>query len=192
MIKDVYKSLIMLSILPLIYISTSFEMALLAGLVLLVVSLSIKALSLWLGHFVHPRIALYTYILLSAALVTIFTIIYGTFFSTNQLLGIYLSLILVNVSVIGNEEEPLEFMKHLWMSLIGFGILLVIGLLREVLGTGSFELSIFGLDAISIFDAEYGIGFLKEASGGYVLAGIIFAVVQGIQFKTKEVDHHVV
>ena len=192
MIKDVYKSMIMLSILPLIYISTSFEMALLAGLVLLVVSVSIKALSLWLGHFVSARIALYTYILISAAIVTIFTIIYGTFFSTNQLLGIYLSLILVNVSVIGNEEQPLEFIKHLWISLTGFGILLVIGILREVLGSGSFELSIFGLNAVSIFDAEYGIAFLKEASGGYVLAGIVFAVVQGIQFKTKEVDNHVV
>lgn len=192
MIKDVYKSMIMLSILPLIYISTSFEMALLAGLVLLVVSVSIKALSLWLGHFVSARIALYTYILISAAIVTIFTIIYGTFFSTNQLLGIYLSLILVNVSVIGNEEQPLEFIKHIWISLSGFGILLVIGLLREVLGSGSFELSIFGLNAVSIFDAEYGITFLKEASGGYVLAGIVFAVVQGIQFKTKEVDNHVV
>ncbi len=192
MIKDVYKSMIMLSILPLIYISTSFEMALLAGLVLLVVSVSIKALSLWLGHFVSARIALYTYILLSAAIVTVFTIIYGTYFSTNQLLGIYLSLILVNVSVIGNEEQPLEFIKHIWISLSGFGILLVIGLLREVLGSGSFELSIFGLNAVSIFDAEYGITFLKEASGGYVLAGIVFAVVQGIQFKTKEVDNHVV
>ncbi len=191
MIKDVYKSMIMLSILPLIYIATSFELALLSGIVLLVVSLSIKGLSLWLEKLVSKRIALYAYLLLSASLITVFTIIYGTYFSNTQILGIYLSLILVNAGVLGSDDAPLDFVKHLYVILIGFGVLLFIGLVREVLGSGSLTLSIFEVAPIKIFDAAYAIGFLKDPSGGYVLSGIIFAIVQGIEFKAKEVETHV-
>jgi len=190
MMKDTFKSLVMMSILPLIFISTSFEMALLAGLVMVVVTLAIKGLSLWLDTFVSKKIAVYSYILLSAALITVFSIIFQTFYSITELLGIYLSLILVNIAMMSESDEKVSFVTYLKMVGIGFGLLLIIGLLREILGTGAFKLGIFGLDAITIFDAKFAFSFLVNASGGYILAGIVFGVYQGIEFKSKEVDQH--
>ena len=49
------------------------------------------------------------------------------------------------------------------------------------LRTGAFKLGI--LDLITIFDAKFAFSFLVNASGGYILAGIVFEYTKALNLN---------
>lgn len=189
--KNLIKSSIFLSILPLVIVATSLEIALISGLVLLLVTISIKGLSFVVDKFIEGRFRNYTYIVIAAGLISVLTIILGTYLSSTELFSIYFALIIMNLDLVYNPEEKTSFVNQLVKSLIALAILIVIGLLREVLGTGTLTISLFNLETIEIFKAKYAFAFLQQVSGGFVLAGFVFGIINSIEFKKKEVVENV-
>lgn len=180
-----YKSLVFLSVLPLIFVSNSFEKGLFTGLILLVVSLAIKGLSYIVDKFSSDRFRIYTYLLIGTTIITILTIILKTFFVFEDMLFVYISLILLNVNIF-NPSEEISFKDLSLVSLISFLLLIVIGGLREVLGTGQIEFINLGSKTFKLFNPKYGLAFLKEGSGGFILAGFVFGLLNLINLEKKE------
>jgi electron transport complex protein RnfE len=111
----------------------------------------------------------------------------GTYFSLNQLMGIYLALTIFTIPQLRLETvEDKSILDHGFMILVGFVALVLIGFLREFLGTGSIGLLAFGLDTVQVFDAKFGIAILKDNSGGFILAGFIFAIINAIPFVKED------
>lgn len=179
------KTFVLLAALPLVFVSRNLENAIYAGLGLIVVSLAIKGLSYVLPKFASDRFLVYVYIIASAALITIATLVYQTFFSVQDQVGLYLSLLIVNGALLFPKGEEQSFLKHSVYTLIAFGAILATGLLREFLATGGIEL-LFG--SSTLFDSEYGLTFLQDASGGFIVAGLLFALVQKFIPNDKEVE----
>ncbi|VEU82997.1 Rnf-Nqr domain containing protein [Acholeplasma hippikon] len=186
--KQFVKSMIILSILPLIFISTTFENALIAGLVLVVVTMAIKGLSLLIDKLAEGRFRTYTYVILTAGIVSLLNIILGTYISQTELYSIYFVLFILNVDLVYNPSEKVTAVKQLVISALSFVLIVFVGLLREVLGTGTLTIALFNVDTIQIFASKYAISFLQQASGGFVLAGFVFGIINSLDFiKVKEV-----
>lgn len=189
--KNIYKSFIFLSVLPLIYVSTDFESAFFAGLVLLVISMLIKAASLVVDKYADGMAAIYTYVILTAALISFLSILLNTYFTLNETVGIYLSLLLFSVGLMHQRTVTVSHKGQLIISVAAFGLLVLIGLLREVLGSGSLTIASFGLSTIELFDSAYAISFLRDSSGGFILAGVVLGLVNAINLN-KEVKENVI
>ncbi|MBG0762142.1 hypothetical protein IY230_00755 [Acholeplasma laidlawii] len=185
--KNNLKPFILLSILPLIYLANTLETALFMGLVYVILALIIYAGGLLINKFSEGRMRSYAYILLTASIVTIIMTVLGTYFSLNQLMGIYLALTIFTIPQLRLETvEEKSILDHGLMILVGFVALVLIGFLREFLGTGSIGLLAFGLDTVQVFDAKFGIAILKDNSGGFILAGFIFAIINAIPFVKED------
>lgn len=185
--KNNLKPFILLSILPLIYLANTLETALFMGLVYVVLALIIYAGGLFINKFSEGRMRSYAYILLTASIVTIIMTVLGTYFSLNQLMGIYLALTIFTIPQLRLETvEEKSIVDHGFMILVGFVALVLIGFLREFLGTGSISLLAFGVDTVQVFDAKFGIAILKDNSGGFILAGFIFAIINAIPFVKED------
>ena len=179
------KDLSIVSILPLIYISDRFETALIAGLVLSVVSFILKGFSVGFDRFLDEKTSLYGKLIVAAMIVSIASLVLQAFLTLPETFLVYLALILLNVELLHQKGKEADFKGHGKMLIMSFGLLLVIGLFREVIGTGSFGMTSFGLESISLFQSEYALSFLNQAAGGFILSGIIFGIFQSISFKKK-------
>ncbi len=191
--KNMIKSLVFLSVLPLIYIATTLEIALISVLVLVVLSLVVKGLSYVINKFTTERATVYSYLFVAAAMISLTSMILGTYFEFSQLVPVYLSLLLFNVVVIdqGKGYQQLGFKQQIIVLFGALGLLIVIGFLREFLGTGSIGFTAFGMNKVQLFNEIYAIAILKDNSGGFIISGILFAVVNAINF-TKEVKADVI
>ena len=104
------------------------------------------------------------------------------------LLGTWLALIVVNCIILGRAEMYARKNGPLDSALDGLGMgigfllaLLAMAVIREVLGTGMIELKALGLEAIKIpILTEYNIPILTSAPGGFLVYGILIAIVNAI------------
>ena len=184
MLRNDLKPYILLSILPLVYLANTLETALFMGLVYVLLALVIYFAGILIEKFSEGRIKLYIYIILAAALITVTMTVLTTYFTLNQFMGIYLALTLFVLPQLKSDALSKEkVLPYVLMIGVGFVLLLVIGFLREFLGTGSITLLAFGVETVQVFDRAYAIAILNNASGGFILAGFIFAAVQAISFE---------
>lgn len=185
--KNNLKPYILLSILPLVYLSNTLESALFMGITFIVLAAIVYGAGLLIDKFSVGRMRLYTYILLVAIVITMTMTILSTYFSLNQFMGIYLALTIFTIPQLKAETSEIQKpMDYVWVMLISFVALILIGFLREFLGTGSITLAAFGVDTIQVFASRFGIGILKDNSGGFILAGFVFAIIQAIPFVKEE------
>lgn len=185
--KNNLKPYILLSILPLVYLSNTLESALFMGITFIVLAAIVYGAGLLIDKFSVGRMRLYTYILLVAIVITMTMTILNTYFSLNQFMGIYLALTIFTIPQLKAETSEIQKpMDYVWVMLISFVALILIGFLREFLGTGSITLAAFGVDTIQVFASRFGIGILKDNSGGFILAGFVFAIIQAIPFVKEE------
>lgn len=185
--KNNLKPYILLSILPLVYLSNTLEIALFMGITFIMLAAIVYGAGLLIDKFSVGRMRLYTYILLVAVVITMTMTILNTYFSLNQFMGIYLALTIFTIPQLKAETSEIQKpMDYLWVMLISFVALILIGFLREFLGTGSITLAAFGVDTIQVFASRFGIGILKDNSGGFILAGFVFAIIQAIPFVKEE------
>lgn len=185
--KNNLKPYILLSILPLVYLSNTLESALFMGITFIVLAAIVYGAGLLIDKFSVGRMRLYTYILLVAIVITMTMTILNTYFSLNQFMGIYLALTIFTIPQLKAETSEIQKpMDYVWVMLISFVALILIGFLREFLGTGSITLAAFGVDTIQLFASRFGIGILKDNSGGFILAGFVFAIIQAIPFVKEE------
>lgn len=185
--KNNLKPYILLSILPLVYLSNTLEIALFMGITFIMLAAIVYGAGLLIDKFSVGRMRLYTYILLVAIVITMTMTILNTYFSLNQFMGIYLALTIFTIPQLKAETSEIQKpMDYVWVMLISFVALILIGFLREFLGTGSITLAAFGVDTIQLFASRFGIGILKDNSGGFILAGFVFAIIQAIPFVKEE------
>jgi len=172
----------LLSIVPLIYIATSLEKALLAGIVLFVSSMLVKLASLALDKFVEGRFNLYAKLILIAAIIAALSIILSTYFNLDQIFSIYLALILFNVDMMHKDDNKMSVLGHLYTAISSFLLLVIIGFLRETLGTGAL---IIGETSIVLFNSKYALSFLNDAAGGFILAGFLYGFLNMIPLEKE-------
>ena len=128
------------------------------------------------------------YIVIIASFVTIVQMFLNAYFEDiYKLLGAWLSLIVVNCIILGRAEMFARKNNVIDSALDGLGMgigfllaLLAMAIIREVLGAGSFA----GLEIK--FLADYKIPILTQAPGGFLVFGILIAVVNKIGPKKGE------
>lgn len=131
-----------------------------------------------LKNFIPKQVRLPSFIVIIAGFVTFVSfMLRSNFPELYEALGVFLSLITVNCIILGRAEMfasknnvRASFLDGLGMGL-GFTLaLILIGAIREVLGSGTF----FGL---SIGDWFQPIGFFSSPAGGFFVFGCVIALV---------------
>ncbi len=129
------------------------------------------------------------YIVIIASFVTIVQMVLQAYLpEIYDLLGAWLSLIVVNCIILGRAEMFARKNNVLDSALDGLGMgigfllaLLGMAVIREILGGGTIDLTKLGLEKISIpVLCDYNIPILKDAPGGFLVYGILIAVVNMI------------
>ena len=129
------------------------------------------------------------YIVIIASFVTIVQMFLNAYFEDiYKLLGAWLSLIVVNCIILGRAEMFARKNNVVDSALDGLGMglgflvaLLGMAIIREVLGTGAIDLTKIGLEKIELdILKDYNIPILTKAPGGFLVYGILIAVVNMI------------
>ncbi len=147
-----------------------------------------------LRNIIPDSVRIPCYIVIIAAFVTAVSMLLEAFLEpVFTVLGDWLALIVVNCIVLGRAEMFARkntvgdsALDGLGMGLGFLGALLVMGTVREVLGAGTIlsGLDDFGFEAIKIpglYDIR--IPILVEAAGGFIVYGIVIAVMNKLTEK---------
>ena len=129
------------------------------------------------------------YIVVIAGFVTIVQMLLQAFLpDIYSLLGTWLALIVVNCIILGRAEMFARKNGPLDSALDGLGMglgflvaLFLMAFIREIFGTGVINLTALGLESITIpVLSEYNIPLLTSAPGGFLVYGILIAIVNVI------------
>lgn len=131
-----------------------------------------------LKNFIPKQVRLPSYIVIIAGFVTFVSFMLQRFIpDLYSALGVFLSLITVNCIILGRAEMFASKNNVLSSALDGAGMgigftlaLVVMGIIREILGNGSF----FGLSIGNWFEP---IVFFATPAGGFFVFGIVIAIV---------------
>lgn len=170
---------------PSLAMSTSVISALSMGLAATVVLIGSNAVISALRHVIPDTVRIPCYIVIIAAFVTAVQMLLEAYLpAIYDMLGVYLALIVVNCIILGRAEmfaRKNNVLDSIFDGLgmgIGFLVALVlIATVREVLGAGSF--AGFEIPFISSFK----IPILVKAPGGFLVYGIIIAVMNKLTEK---------
>ncbi len=162
-------------------IISALSMGLAATFVLVCSNLVISALR----KVIPDTVRIPCYIVIIAGFVTALQMLLQAFLpSIYDMLGVYLALIVVNCIILGRAEMFARKNPILDSVMDGFGMgigflvaLLAMAFIREVLGAGSFA----GI-ALPFMDS-FKIPILTQAPGGYLVFGIMIAVMNKLTEK---------
>lgn len=160
---------------------SAFSMGIAATVVLICSNIVISALR----KVIPDTVRIPCYIVIIAGFVTAVQMLLQAYLpSIYEMLGVYLALIVVNCIILGRAEMYARKNGVLNSALDGLGMglgfllaLLIMATIREVLGNGSFA----GL-AIPFMES-FRIPVLTEAPGGFLVFGIVIAVMNKITAK---------
>jgi len=174
---------------PALAVSTSIVSALSMGIAATLVLICSNVVISLLRKIIPDTVRIPCYIVVIAGFVTIIQMLLQAFLpDIYTLLGKWLALIVVNCVILGRAEMfarkngPVDSaLDGLGMG-IGFLVALVaMAAIREILGTGAIELKDLGLEAIKIpVLCDYNIPILTSAPGGFLVYGILIAIVNKI------------
>lgn len=170
---------------PALATSTTLISALSMGLAATVVLCCSNVVISALRKLVPDVVRIPCYIVIIAAFVTVVQMLLQAFSaSIYDMLGVYLALIVVNCIILGRAEMFARKNNVLDSLLDGLGMgvgfliaLLSMAFIREVFGAGTF----FGI-ALPFF-STYNIPILVQAPGGFLVFGILIAIVNKIGVK---------
>ena len=166
-------------------IVSAISMGLAATVVLVCSNIAISALR----KVIPDTVRIPCYIVVIAAFVTLVQMLLQAFLApVYEMLGVYLALIVVNCIILGRAEMYARKNTVLDSALDGLGMgigfllaLLAMALIREILGTGMINLEAIGLNSITIpVLCDYNIPILTQAPGGFLVFGILIAIVNAI------------
>ena len=171
-----------LSLCPAVAVTNSVQTSLAMGLsVLFVMSFSNLFVSL-LRDVIHPKVRMPVYILIIATLVTMTELFMSAFLpALYQALGVYLKLVVVFAIILARAEVFASKNKAFPSFVDGFGMgagfcvaMLIIGIPREVIGTGTFW-------GVPVFGASYQpILAIVLAPGGFITIGLLIALFKSV------------
>lgn len=158
------------------------------GIAATIVLLCSNAVISALRKIIPDVIRIPSYIVIIATFVTVVQMLMNAYLpSLYNMMGVYLALIVVNCIILGRAEMFARKNTVIDSALDGLGMgigfliaLVLMAFVREVFGAGTF----FGIEIP--FLSEYNIPILKEAPGGFLVFGIIIAVVNKITGKKGE------
>ena len=170
---------------PTLATTTSVISALSMGLAATVVLICSNVVISALRKIIPDTVRIPCYIVIIAAFVTIVQMLLQAFLpSIYDMLGVYLALIVVNCIILGRAEMFARKNTVVDSALDGLGMgigflvaLVAMATVREVLGNGSFA----GL-AIP-FLADYKISVIAQAPGGFLVYGVVIALMNKITEK---------
>ena len=177
-------------------ITTSFFNGLGMGLaVLVILTLSNVIISL-IRKIVPDKIRIAMFIVVIAGFVTMVDLLLQAFVpALSASLGVFIPLIVVNCIILGRAESfsykngvAASFFDGVFQ---GFGytvVLLVMCIIREFLGAGTFGGGILGAGGkgIQIFPAEYAVKMLTLPVGGFLVLGCLIAAMQWALSRSKK------
>ena len=160
---------------------SAFSMGIAATIVLICSNVVISALR----KIIPDSVRIPCYIVIIAAFVTAVQMLLQAFLpDIYKMLGVYLALIVVNCIILGRAEMYANKNSVLDSALDGVGMgigflvaLLIMATIREVIGNASFA----GIE-IS-FLTNYKIPILTQAPGGFLVYGIVIAVMNKLTEK---------
>lgn len=178
--------ILMLGMCPTLAVTTSAINGIGMGLSTLVVLIFSNLLISLFRKVIPDEVRLPAYIVIAASLVTVVDLIMQAYTpGIYESLGIYIPLIVVNCIILGRAEayaaknEPiLAAADGLGMGL-GFTIaLLIIGAVRELIGSGS----VFGAHIMpSVYEP---IAIFVKAPGAFLVIGFLVAILNALKIKT--------
>jgi electron transport complex protein RnfE len=160
---------------------SAFSMGIAATIVLICSNVVISALR----KIIPDSVRIPCYIVIISGFVTAVQMLLQAFLPPiYDMMGVYLALIVVNCIILGRAEMFARKNTVLDSALDGIGMgigflfaLLVIAIIREVFGNGSFA-------GITIpYLSEFKIPILVQAPGGFLVYGIVIAVVSKLTEK---------
>ena len=160
------------------------SMGIAATIVLVCSNMAISALR----KIIPDSVRIPCYIVVIAAFVTVVQMVMEAYLpGLFEMMGVYLALIVVNCIILGRAEMFARKNSVVDSALDGLGMglgfllaLLAMATIREVLGAGSFA----GLEIPFLVD--YKLPILQAAPGGFLVFGILIAIVNKIGPKKGE------
>lgn len=173
---------------PTLATSANVISALSMGLAATVVLIGSNAVISALRKIIPDTVRIPCYIVIIAAFVTAVQLILQAFLlPVYEMLGVYLALIVVNCIILGRAEMFAKKNNVIDSVLDGAGMgigfliaLLAMATIREVIGAGSFA----GFEIP--FLSKFKIPVLNQAPGGFLVFGILIAIVNKIGPKKGE------
>lgn len=173
---------------PTLAVSANVISALSMGLAATVVLIGSNAAISSLRKIIPDTVRIPCYIVIIAAFVTAVQLILQAYLlPVYEMLGVYLALIVVNCIILGRAEMFAKKNNVLDSVIDGAGMgigfliaLLAMAIIREIFGAGSFA----GYEIPFLVD--YRIPVLAEAPGGFLVFGILIAIVNKIGPKKGE------
>ena len=169
-------------------ITTSFFNGLGMGVaVLVILTLSNIIISL-IRKIVPDKIRIAMFIVVIAGFVTMVDLLIQAFLpDLASSLGVFIPLIVVNCIILGRAEAFSykngvvdSFFDGIFQGIGYTVVLLIMCIIREFLGTGTFGGGLLGVDGkgIQIIPAEFGIKMLTLPVGGFLVLGCLIAAMQ--------------
>ena len=170
---------------PTLATTSSVKSAFWMGIAATVVLISSNVVISALRNIIPDVVRIPCYIVIIAAFVTMVQMLLKAFLpSINEMLGVYLALIVVNCIILGRAEMFARKNTVLDSAIDGVGMgvgfllaLIVMSLIREVLGAGAF----WGMEIP--FMKSVKIPVLAQAPGGFLVYGIVIAVMNKLTEK---------
>jgi len=178
---------------PTLAVSTSIISALSMGLAATVVLVGSNAVISALRKVIPDTVRIPCYIVIIAGFVTAVQMLLQAYLlPVYKMLGVYLALIVVNCIILGRAEMYARKNTVVDSMLDGLGMgvgfllaLFAMAFIREVFGAGTLTF-IPGKPIYIPVLSDYNIPMLKDAPGGFLVFGILIAVVNKIGPKAGE------
>ena len=177
-------------------ITTSFFNGLGMGIAVLVILTLSNIIISAIRKIVPDKIRIAMFIVVIAGFVTMVDLIIQAFVpALAQSLGVFIPLIVVNCIILGRAESfsyKNGIVASFWDGIfqgIGYTVaLMVMCIIREFLGKGTFGGGILGVDGkgIQIFPSEFGIGMLTLPVGGFLVLAALIALMQWALARPKK------
>lgn len=171
-----------LSLCPAVAVTTSVKTSFAMGVAVLFVMSFNNLFTSLLRRVIHPKVRMPTFILLIATMVTTTELFMSAFFpALYQEMGVYLKLVVVfaiilaRAEVFASKNSPVaSFMDGFGMGLGFLGAMVLAGVVREVLGTGTFW-------GYPVLGSHYQpILMIVLAPGGFITIGLLIALFRTI------------
>ena len=176
---------LMLGTCPTLATTMSMLSAISMGIAVLLVLICSNVVISLLRKVIPDTVRIPCYIVIIAAFVTAVQMLLEAYLpSIFKMLGVYLALIVVNCIILGRAEMFARKNTVIDSAIDGLGMgvgftlaLLMMAFVREVFGAGKF----FGVEIPFLID--YNLPILQKAPGGFIVFGIIIAIVGKITEK---------
>ena len=175
---------------PTLAVTSSLKSAFYMGIAATAVLICSNAVISALRHVIPDTVRIPCYIVVIAGFVTLVQMLLEAYLpEAYEMLGVYLALIVVNCIILGRAEIYARRNGVLNSVLDGIGMgvgfllaLMLMALIREVFGAGSF----WGYEIP--FLSDYKISLLAGAPGGFLVFGILIALMNKLTAKRGGVE----